>query len=80
MSGFAALRIEKEMRTKPIWKQHHPRRNDLNDIFAWKKQVEEHLYGPPEMQNALLKAWGYRLYKRRDGRKKPLRDKMQRTR
>jgi peptidoglycan/xylan/chitin deacetylase (PgdA/CDA1 family) len=43
------------VRTKPLWKQNHPQRSDPNDIFAWKEQVEEHLYGPPEMQNALLK-------------------------
>lgn len=67
------------MRTKPLWKQRHPQRSEPKDIFAWKKQVEEHLYGTPEMQDALLKAWGYRPYKRKDLRKKPLRDKMHRT-
>jgi len=64
---------EKE-RVKNLWKLGYPPL-DLEQRWTWICQVEDHLFGTRQMQNELLKAW--RLsYRRKDRRKKPLRDKM----
>ncbi len=65
------------MRTT-LWKQTRPPWGG-HEGEEWKRQVEYHLYGPRQMQDALLKAWGYPRYRRKDQRKKPLRDRMQRN-
>ena len=59
---------------KNLWKLAYPPQ-DLEQRWAWIYQVEDHLLGTREMQNELLKAWGF-SYTRKDQRKKPLRDKM----
>src|SRR5215470_1884393 len=65
---------QKKQRVKNLWKLDYPPQDrELN--WEWIIQVEEHLYGTREMQNELLKAWGF-SYRRKDRRKKPLRDKM----
>ena len=67
-------RSEKRQRVKNLWKlDHPPQEPELR--WEWIDQVEEHLYGTPEMQDQLLKAWGL-SYRHKDRRKKPLRDKM----
>src|SRR5215472_14191807 len=71
------LRLEntqKKQRVKNLWKLDHPPQ-DLELRWIWIYQVEDHLYGTRELQDKLLKAWGL-SYRRKDRRKKPLRDKM----
>jgi hypothetical protein len=71
------LRLEntqKTQRVKNLWKLDYPPQ-DPELRWAWIYQVEDHLFGTREMQNELLKAWGF-SYTRKDRRKKPLRDKM----
>jgi hypothetical protein len=65
---------QKKRRVKNLWKLDYPPENpELR--WAWIYQVGDHLFGTREMQNELLKAWGF-SYTRKDRRKKPLRDKM----
>ena len=59
---------------KNLWKVDYPP-HDPKQRWIWIYQVEGHLFGTREMQNELLKAWGF-SYTRKDRRKKPLRDKM----
>jgi hypothetical protein len=65
---------QKKQRVKNLWKLDYPPQ-DPDQPWAWIYQVEDHLFGTREMQNELLKAWGF-SYTRKDRRKKPLRDKM----
>ena len=65
---------QKKQRVKNLWKLDHPPQ-DPEQRWAWIYEVEDHLFGTREMQNELLKAWGF-SYRRKDRRKKPLRDKM----
>ena len=65
---------QKKQRVKNLWKLDYPPQ-DPELRWTWICQVEDHLFGTRQMQNELLKAW--RLsYRRKDRRKKPLRDKM----
>ena len=59
---------------KNLWKADYPPQ-DPEQRWAWIYQVQGHLFGTREMQNELLRAWGF-SYTRKDRRKKPLRDKM----
>jgi hypothetical protein len=59
---------------KNLWKVDYPPQ-DPELRWPWIYQVEDHLFGTREMQNELLKAWGF-SYARKDRRKKPLRDRM----
>ena len=59
---------------KDLWKVDYPP-EDPEQRWIWIYQVQEHLFGTREMQNELLRAWGF-SYTRKDRRKKPLRDKM----
>jgi hypothetical protein len=59
---------------KNLWKLDYPPQ-DPEQRWAWIYEVEDHLFGTREMQNELLRAWGF-SYTRKDRRKKPLRDKM----
>ena len=59
---------------KNLWKLDYPPQ-DPEQRCIWIYQVQDHLFGTREMQNELLKAWGF-SYTRKDWRKKPLRDKM----
>jgi hypothetical protein len=68
-------RTQKNQRIKNLWKDDHPPQ-DPELRWVWIAQVEEHLFGSRKMQDELLKAWGFSPYKRKDRRKKPLRDKM----
>src|SRR5262245_22101573 len=65
---------QKKQREKNLWKLDYPPQ-DTELRWAWIYQVGDHLFGTREMQNELLKAWGF-CYTRKDRRKKPLRDKM----
>ena len=65
---------QKKQRVKNLWKLDYPPQ-DPELRWAWIYQVEDHLFGTPEMQNELLKASGF-FYTRKDRRKKPLRDKI----
>jgi hypothetical protein len=65
---------QKKQRVKNLWKLDHPPQ-DPEQLWMWICQVQDHLFGTREMQNELLKAWGF-SYRRKDCRKKPLRDKM----
>src|SRR5215469_563015 len=65
----------KKQRVKNLWKLDYPPQ-DPEQRWEWIIEVEEHLYGTRAMQNELLKAWGFCFYRRKDRRKKPLRDKM----
>ena len=67
--------VQKKQRVKRnLWKLDYPPQ-DPELRWIWIYQVEDQLFGTREMQNELLKAW--RLsYRRKDRRKKPLRDKM----
>ena len=65
---------QKKQRVKNLWKLDYPPQ-DPEQRWAWIYEVEDHLFGTREMQNELLKAWGL-SYRRKDRRKKPLRDKM----
>jgi hypothetical protein len=66
---------QKKQRVKNLWKVDYPPQNpELR--WIWIYQVEDHLFGTREMQDDLLKAWGFFPYRRKDRRKKPLRDKM----
>jgi len=60
---------EKKQRVKNLWKVDYPPR-DPEQRWIWIYQVEDHLFGTREMQNELLKAWGF-SYKRKDRRKPP---------
>ena len=60
---------------KNLWKLNYPPQ-DPQLRWIWIYQVGDHLFGTREMQNELLKAWGFFPYRRKDRRKKPLRDKM----
>ena len=65
---------QKKQRVKNLWKLDYPPQGpDLR--WTWIYHVEDQLFGTREMQNELLRAWGF-SYKRKDRRKKPLRDKM----
>ena len=65
---------KKKQRVKNLWNLDYPPL-DPEQRWTWICQVEDHLFGTRQMQNELLKAW--RLpYRRKDRRKKPLRDKM----
>src|SRR6516225_11546412 len=66
---------QKKQRVKNLWKLDYPPQ-DPEQRWTWIYQVEDHLFGTREMQDELLKAWGFFPYKRKDRRKKPLRDKM----
>jgi hypothetical protein len=66
---------QKKQRVKNLWKLDYPPQ-DPELRWIWIYQVEDHLFGTREMQNELLKAWGFFPYRRKDRRKKPLRDKM----
>jgi hypothetical protein len=66
--------IQKKQRVKNLWKVDYPPQ-DPEQRWAWIYEVEDHLFGTREMQNELVKAWGF-SYTRKDRRKKPLRDKM----
>jgi hypothetical protein len=66
---------QKKQRVKNLWKLDYPPQ-DPAQRSAWIYEVEDHLFGTREMQNELLKAWGFFPYRRKDRRKKPLRDKM----
>jgi hypothetical protein len=59
---------------KNLWKLDYPP-VDPELRWTWIYQVGDHLFGTREMQNELLKAWRF-SYRRKDRRKKPLRDKM----
>jgi hypothetical protein len=65
---------QKKQRVKNLWKRDYPPR-DPEQLWMWIYQVQDHLFGAPEMQNKLLKARGL-SYRRQDRRKKPLRDGM----
>src|SRR5215469_13250445 len=65
---------QKKQRVKNLWKLDYPPQ-DPELRWTWINEVGDHLFGTREMQNELLKAWGF-SYKRKDRRKKPLRDKM----
>ena len=65
---------QKKQRVKNLWKVDYPPQ-DPELRWIWIYQVQDHLFGTREMQNKLLKAWGF-SYTRKDRRKKPLRDKM----
>jgi hypothetical protein len=65
---------QKKQRARNLWKLDYPPQ-DPEQRWAWIYEVGDHLFGTREMQNQLLKAWGFR-YTRKDRRKKPLRDKM----
>src|SRR5262245_24263725 len=65
---------QKKQRVKKLWKLDYPPQ-DPQLRWIWIDQVGDHLFGTREMQNELLKAWGF-SYTRKDRRKKPLRDKM----
>jgi len=65
---------QKKQRVKNLWKLDYPPQ-DPEQRWIWIYQVQDHLFGTREMQNELLKAWGF-SYTRKDRRKKPLRDKM----
>jgi hypothetical protein len=65
---------QKKQRMKNLWKVDYPPQ-DPEQRWIWIYEVEDHLFGTREMQNKLLKAWGF-SYTRKDRRKKPLRDKM----
>src|SRR5215471_8033906 len=65
---------QKKQRMKNLWKLDYPPQ-DPEQRRAWIYEVEDHLFGTREMQDELLKAWGF-SYARKDRRKKPLRDKM----
>ena len=60
---------------KNLWKlDYPPQEPELR--WTWICQVADHLFGTREMQDELLKAWVFFPYRRKDRRKKPLRDKM----
>jgi hypothetical protein len=65
---------QKKQRVKNLWKLDYPPQ-DPELRWVWIYRVEDHLYGTRKMQNQLLKDWGV-SYRRKDRRKKPLRDKM----
>ena len=65
---------QKTQRVKNLWKLDYPP-HDPEQRWIWIDQVQDHLFGTREMQDELLKAWGF-SYTRKDRRKKPLRDKM----
>ena len=49
---------QKKQRVKNLWKLDYPPL-DPEQRWIWIYQVEDHLFGTREMQNELLRAWGF---------------------